>query len=238
MFFKKENWTISHLFTLKLKLMTRMRCHPLTLEIVCALTLYTHTHNRFVIHFKIVSSFISIEYFPPLVLVTKCRRYSVKYDTADYDYKDYIKISDIRNSQPDNYILRIVLFIQGGRDANILLTTSDHPNFERDFVYEIGKLHTKFWSFSVLSNFYFNFHWRRHVPVIGGWGNEVKYNKISYFIYKHRLINSFSNWIFEKCENMNECLMFKFNSIFTEDASKEEKGQRCVSWCKRKRHTR
>ncbi|XP_031619784.1 uncharacterized protein LOC116338571 [Contarinia nasturtii] len=74
-------------------------------------------------------------------LVTKCGYYSI----SDYDYRHYVKISDIKQSQPDGYILRIILYIQGARDANILLTTSDHPNFERDFVYEI---------------------------VIGGWSNE------------------------------------------------------------------
>lgn len=80
-----------------------------------------------------------LNFQPNAVLVTKCRLYSIKYDSADYDYKDYVKISDIANSQPDQYILRLVLFIQGGRDANILLTTSNQPNFERDFVYEIGE---------------------------------------------------------------------------------------------------
>lgn len=94
--------------------------------------------------------FHSISFYFYLVLVTKCRFYSVKPDSADYDYKDYIKTSDIANSQPDGYILRLVLFIQGGRDANILLTTSNQPNFERDFVYEI---------------------------IIGGWGNEVSLQK-------------------------------------------------------------
>lgn len=74
-------------------------------------------------------------------LVTKCGYYAV----SNYDYKQFVKISDIKNSQPDGYILRIVLYIQGARDGNILLSTSDHPNFERDFVYEF---------------------------VIGGWGNE------------------------------------------------------------------
>lgn len=73
------------------------------------------------------------------VLVTKCGYYS----SLNYDYKFFVKISDIKNSQPDGYILRIVLYIQGARDGNILLATSDHPNFERDFVYEFGKLEHK-----------------------------------------------------------------------------------------------
>lgn len=83
------------------------------------------------------------------VLITKCRFYSVKSDSIDFDYKDYVKLSDIANSQPDEYFLRVVLFIQGGRDANILLTTSNQPNFERDFVYEIGKSYINYQSLSV-----------------------------------------------------------------------------------------
>lgn len=70
-----------------------------------------------------------------LVLVTKCNFYSI----SDYDYKKFIKLSDIQNSQPDGYIVRIVLYIQGARDAHVLLATTDHPNYERDFVYEFGE---------------------------------------------------------------------------------------------------
>lgn len=70
------------------------------------------------------------------VLTLKCAHYSI----SEYDYQDFTKLSDIKNSAPDGYILRIVLYIQGSRDANIILTTSNHPNFERDFVYEFGKL--------------------------------------------------------------------------------------------------
>lgn len=73
-------------------------------------------------------------YFDDLVLVTKCAYYT----NSDYDYKQFVKISDIKNSQPDGYIIRIILYIQGARDGNVLLSTSDHPNFEKDFVYEFG----------------------------------------------------------------------------------------------------
>lgn len=69
------------------------------------------------------------------VLVTKCGYYSI----SDYDYRHYIKISDIKDAQPDGYIVRLIFYIQGARDGNVLLATSDHPNFERDFVYEFGK---------------------------------------------------------------------------------------------------
>lgn len=58
----------------------------------------------------------------------------------DYDYNKFVKLSDIRNSNPDGYIARIVVYIVGPRDAHILLATTDHPNFDRDSVYEFGEL--------------------------------------------------------------------------------------------------
>lgn len=72
---------------------------------------------------------------PATVLVTKCNFYAI----SDNEYKKFVKLSDIRDSQPDGYIVRIVVYILGPRDAHILLTTNDHPNYERDYVYEFGK---------------------------------------------------------------------------------------------------
>lgn len=66
--------------------------------------------------------------------MTKCSFYSI----SDYDYTKFVKLSDIRNSQPDGYIARIVVYLLGARDAHILLSTTDHPNFDRDYVYEFG----------------------------------------------------------------------------------------------------
>lgn len=79
---------------------------------------------------KLIKMFVSY-----IVLITKCGYYTI----SDYDYRHFVKISDIKGSQPDGYILRIIIYIQGARDGNILLATSDHPNYERDFVYEFGK---------------------------------------------------------------------------------------------------
>lgn len=93
------------------------------------------------------------------VLVTKCAYYAI----SDNDYKNFVKISDIKNSQPDGFILRIILYIQGARDGHILLATSNHPNFERDFVYEFGKFNFRhnfqvakiYWTF--INEFFIDF---------------------------------------------------------------------------------
>lgn len=70
------------------------------------------------------------------VLITKCAFYT----NSDNDYQHFIKISDIKNSSPEGYALRIILYIQGARDGHILLSPVSNPNFERDFVYEFGKI--------------------------------------------------------------------------------------------------
>lgn len=44
----------------------------------------------------------------------------------------------MKNASPQGYILRIVLYIKAAQDVKILLSTSNHPNFRTDFVYEFG----------------------------------------------------------------------------------------------------
>lgn len=70
-----------------------------------------------------------------LVLVTKCNYYAI----SDYDYKQFIPLKQIRHSQPEGYLARIVFYLQGSRDGHILFSVNDHPNYERDYVYEFGK---------------------------------------------------------------------------------------------------
>lgn len=70
----------------------------------------------------------------PKVLTSKCALSKTK----DDKYKYFIHISDIINPSAANYILRMVFYAQSGRDASILLSTSNHPDYERDDVYEFG----------------------------------------------------------------------------------------------------
>lgn len=109
-----------------------------------------------------------------IVLVTKCGYYSI----SDYEYRHFVKLSDIKNSQPDGYILRIIIYIQGARDGNILLATSDHPNYERDFVYEIGKYWQSF-LFFLNSVFQFIFF---HCFFFSSWTGENS-NKLFLFVF-------------------------------------------------------
>lgn len=68
------------------------------------------------------------------VLITKCNFY----EASDYVYKRFISLKDISGAEQTDYLVRIVFYVQGSRDANIIFTASDRPNFEEDSVYEFG----------------------------------------------------------------------------------------------------
>lgn len=67
-----------------------------------------------------------------------------------YNYKRFVKVSDIRHSRPRGFKLRMVVYVQGPHDGHILLSSSDN---NQDSVYEIGKfcLKVKFHSMNMCS---------------------------------------------------------------------------------------
>lgn len=78
---------------------------------------------------------LTIAFFPTiLVLVTRC----LYYTNSDYDYKQFIKLTDLKGVTPEGYLVRMVFYIQGARDGHILFSVTDRPNYDRDFVYEFG----------------------------------------------------------------------------------------------------
>lgn len=60
------------------------------------------------------------------------------YEEFDDDYRQLMKISDIPNSQPENYLVRFPFYILAERDAIIIFTESAEPDWLVDDVYEIG----------------------------------------------------------------------------------------------------
>lgn len=68
-------------------------------------------------------------------LVAKCKWY----EAWENEYKKFHKLSDIKDSQPDGYLVKLPLYVHGSRDAHILLSATDKPNWETDNVYEIGE---------------------------------------------------------------------------------------------------
>lgn len=51
-----------------------------------------------------------------------------------------MNISDVAGIQPDNYLVRFPFYILAERDAQIVFTETDNPDWFADNVYEIGKM--------------------------------------------------------------------------------------------------
>lgn len=68
-------------------------------------------------------------------LTSRCKQYS----NFKYEYKDFIKLSDIRNSKPSGYIVRLAFYAQGTRNAHVLLSRTTTPNLAIEPVYEFGE---------------------------------------------------------------------------------------------------
>lgn len=68
-------------------------------------------------------------------LTSRCKQYS----NPKYEYKDFIKLSDIRESQPSGYIVRLAFYAQGTRNAHVLLSRSTTPNLATEPVYEFSE---------------------------------------------------------------------------------------------------
>jgi len=58
------------------------------------------------------------------VLNKKCKHY----DAWENNYTDTIKLKSLANVQPEGYVVRLPLYIQGVRDAHILLSQSSEPD--------------------------------------------------------------------------------------------------------------
>lgn len=72
--------------------------------------------------------------FHRIGLVSKCKYYT----NPKYEYKDFVKLSDLPSSQPKGYQARIVFYAQGTRNAHVILSPTNKPDFKRDNMYEFG----------------------------------------------------------------------------------------------------
>lgn len=65
----------------------------------------------------------------------------MRYDSWDYKYTSFQEFNEIGpHVVPKGYILRLPFYLQGAKEAHVLLSTTDNPNLARDNVYEICKL--------------------------------------------------------------------------------------------------
>lgn len=67
-----------------------------------------------------------------------------------YDYKKLMKISDFPGIQPKGFLVRLPFYVLAPRDAHIVFSKTEEPNWTRDYVYEIcmywrQRWHTATW---------------------------------------------------------------------------------------------
>lgn len=80
-------------------------------------------------------NFFSIS-FVKSELQKQCR---VREETK-YDYRQLLKISDFPEMQPEGYIVKFPFYVLAARDAHIVFSPIERPNWTRDNVYEICKV--------------------------------------------------------------------------------------------------
>lgn len=68
-------------------------------------------------------------------LTSRCKSYS----HTKYEYRDFIKITDIRDSRPVGYQLRLAFYAQGTRNAHVLLSRTATPDLANEPVYEFSE---------------------------------------------------------------------------------------------------
>lgn len=81
--------------------------------------------NFFIFNFALVSGLVDCDY----------------YQTNEYNYTHFVELSSLKDAQPTDYWARVPVYVIGPRDAHIILSTTNTPNRDVDFVYEIRKLH-------------------------------------------------------------------------------------------------
>lgn len=62
-----------------------------------------------------------------------------QYEEYEDNYRQMMKLSDVPGSQPEGYLVRFPFYILAERDAHILFTETENPDWFVDDVYEFGK---------------------------------------------------------------------------------------------------
>lgn len=77
--------------------------------------------------------------FSFLFVITGLKRQCQLYQEWEYDYNKFFNISDIPGIQPEGYLVRFPFYILADRDAHIIFTETDDPDWQADYAYEISK---------------------------------------------------------------------------------------------------
>lgn len=62
-----------------------------------------------------------------------------EYEEWDDNYRQLMKLSDVTGVQPEGFLLRFPFYVIAERDAHIVFSESQNPDWFVDDVYEFGK---------------------------------------------------------------------------------------------------
>ena len=60
-------------------------------------------------------------------------------ESWDHVYKNFIPVSDIKDGQPEGYLVRLQLYVHGPRDSHVLLAGNKNTKLDSDDHYEFSK---------------------------------------------------------------------------------------------------
>lgn len=83
-----------------------------------------------------------------------------------------MKISDFPSITPDGYLVKLPFFVIAARDAHIVFSPTERPNWTRDNVYEICRCFFILLGELNSPQFLTTQWWYYFVAVIGGWANN------------------------------------------------------------------
>lgn len=67
-------------------------------------------------------------------LVKKCQTE----ETWELEYNKFHELKNFKNSQADGYLFKLNFFVYGQKEVNILLSSTEKPNIEKESAYQIG----------------------------------------------------------------------------------------------------
>lgn len=63
-----------------------------------------------------------------------------QYEESEDEYRQLMNLSDVAGTQPDGYLVRFPFYILAERDAHVVFTESESPDWFADNVYEFGNV--------------------------------------------------------------------------------------------------
>lgn len=67
------------------------------------------------------------------------KKFCKSYEESDEEYRMLFPLTDVPGAQPENYLVRFPFYILAERDANIVFSEKQNPDWLVDDVYEICK---------------------------------------------------------------------------------------------------